>query len=263
MSLRRLWSALPDRNIDFGLAARRLRPGAAIMSAAAPANPAAAFYATPVARLVGAHAAVRASLVARPGDPARAAAVLHPASGKAARPGQGRARAVVGDAPPLRRRRADHLAAARHLARQASHPAGPRLGRRRTAVAAARRPPGRGRIRSGAGRPARPRPQRRRPKHPAAMGSRPLRRERPPGALARRRRPFAGCPRVGPRRGARPVRRSGWRWSRLRRRRASSCAGLPACWDPAKRSPSACRTGSSDTKACRWSSSSPLGWARG
>ena len=176
------------------------------MSAATSANPAAAFYATPAARLVGAalRLAHRWSPAAR--DPARAAVVLHPASGEAARSCQGRARALVGDPPPLRRRRVDHLAAprpCRPAGRASCWSTAGRAMRSSGARSATASPP---RVRSGARRPAGPRPQRRRPQHPAAMGSRPLRGERPPRTLARHRRAFARCPRVGACRGARPAR---------------------------------------------------------
>jgi hypothetical protein len=83
---------------------------------------------------------------------------------------------------------------------------GPRLGRRCAAVASARRPPGRGGLRSGARRPAGARPQRRRPQHPAAVGARPVRRELAHGPVARHRRAFARRPGVGARGGARPAR---------------------------------------------------------
>ena len=176
------------------------------MSAATPANPAAAFYATPAARLVG--ASLRLAHRWSPAFATRLALQLF----FTPLPGKQQARAKAVPAPwsatrhPLRRRRADHLAAPGRGLRPAARPAGPRLGRRCAAVAPARRPPGRGGIRSGARRPAGARPQRRRPQHPAAVGARPVRRELAHGTVARHRRAFARRPGLGARGGARPAR---------------------------------------------------------
>ena len=189
-------------------------------------NPAAAFYASPAARALG--AAVRAAhgLSAGIGTALAMRLFFTPVARDR------RARVSAVPAPWRRerhrfRRRPSRELAAQRQGRRPPRPADARMGRRRPADACAGRRIGSSRPRPRLARFARPWRQRRHARHVAAVGASAVRGVGHPRPLAWRGRAFAGRAGGRARVGAGAVGERGWRWWPRRHRRHCSCAGMP------------------------------------